>query len=455
MKKLLQFSVVAGWVILLASGVVAGCASKSYPSEKIKDALLDIVRKEYGIENLDVKIKGDTISVYLPLKQLFAADFKEAAVSGKVRNLETLFEPSPEAMEKVEDVLFSLSRVLLSTDREFKFYVLQATDEKTGLQLVLTGSVNDIRRVRIWDISRGEYRKRVIHELKINQAVVWHKPVHEFLNDLNALTAEQIHQKYFAETLSPKVIQNFFFNALIEKAGENPKVKWNVVDMRSTGIDKNNAVVYVKLDPEVMESNVLPDENMPLEYLFLIEAVKNNTHISRIVPFQYRDESGTVKKIPFPSELHLEKNIANWNQEFPESDIQMGDFLADQLTRRIQTLVSGDERIRNTFHEIKIKFDYEKEPPPPHFSLQLEALLRDFNNYSRDSIMLHEDVLYLLNIASHEFVEVLRSYGFNDYDYLSLTVAQEPSKRILGRERLELFRRGKLDLQGLLSLSSI
>jgi hypothetical protein len=52
-------------------------------------------------------------------------------------------------------------------------------------------------------------------------------------------------------------------------------------------------------------------------------------------------------------------------------------------------------------------------------------------------------------------VNVLRSYNFRDYDYLSLNVAKEPSKWILGREQLELYRRGKMDLQGLLSFTNL
>ena len=443
-----------GAVLLCGLTLFAGCSNNSYPSDKLKDALLQICRDEYGIEDIDVKIAGQTIGVYLPLKKLFAADFKEAAVTGKVRNLETLFEPSPEALEKVEDVLFSISRVILSTDKDLQFYVLQATDiEKTGMQLVLTGFVNDIKRVRVWDISRNEYRKRVIHELRLNRAVMWHRPVRKFFKDLENLPLEQVQKKYFGETLPAEAIQNLFFNSLLPEGVQGPRRKWEILDIRSAPIQKNEILVYTKVKSDIQD---LPPDGKELQYLFLLSLSEEEARIVRIIPFQYRDEAGEMKHIPFPKELQIEDNLDHWEQEFPLEEVKLGSFLAQQLTRRVQGLVAGDERIQNTFREVKMEFEYNESPDKkPYFSLNLEAILRDFNNYSRQSVVFHEDMLYLLNLISREFVDLLRSYMFGDFDYLRLNVAQEPTQWILGREDLELFRRKRIDLQGLLSVPKL
>jgi hypothetical protein len=444
MKKKLFVSIFA---LLFLGGFVAGCnRSTSYPGEKIKHSLTEICKKEYGIEDVDVKIVGDTIGVYLPLKKLFAADFKEAAVTGKVRNLDTLFEPSPEALEKVEDVLFSISRVLLSTDRPFKFYVLQATDvEKTGMQLILSGFVNDIKRVRIWDISRNEYRKRVIHELRLNRAVLWHRPVRDFFKDLETLPPEQIQKKYFGENLSAEAIQGLFFDPHLNNGISNKH--WEIRDIRSAQIQRNEVLVYMKVDSGTGPKSV---EN---QYLFLLSLNDEEARVVKIIPFQYRDAQGNIKHIPFPKDLQIEKNLERWEQEFVVEDMQLGPFLAQQLTRRVQGLVATDERIQNTFREIKLNFEYTIEPPKQsHFSFNVEAVLRDFNHYNRSSLVFHEDMLYLLNLASREFVDVLRSYSFGNYEFLRLNLAQDPTEWILGRDDLELFRRKKIDLQGLLSL---
>jgi hypothetical protein len=183
--------------------------------------------------------------------------------------------------------------------------------------------------------------------------------------------------------------------------------------------------------------------------------VNEETRLSRIIPFQYRDEAGQWHRIPFPEELGVEKSVENWEEEFSMQEMFLGPFLAEQITRRVQALVSTDERILNTFHQAKLTFEYSETPPPPHFSLDVEAALKDLNNYSKESLVFHEDMLYLLNIASREFVTVLRSYHFGHFDYLSLRISQEPAPRILGREALELFRRNKADLHGLLSIPQI
>ncbi len=448
-------------LLAFASSLTAGgCIQKSsYPASAIKASLLEICRKEYGIEDIDVKIVEDTLGVYLPLKKLFAADFKEAAVTGKVRNLETLFEPSPEALEKVEDVLFSISRVILSTDKPFKFYVLQATDiEKTGMQLVLSGYVDDIKRVRVSDISRTEYRKRVIHELRLNRAVLWHHPVREFFKDLERLTGGQIQEKYFKGGISPATLQNLFLNRLRPRQDAAPSYRWEVLEMRSTPIQKSEALVYahVRANPSGDSGGSKSGAGaLELKYLFLLSTVEDEAHILRIIPFQYLNQDGTLQSIPFPPELQIERNLDQWEEEFPLQELILGPFLAQQLTRRVQALVSTDERIQNTFRDIKINFEYHEEKEKSYFSLNLEAALRDFNHYTRRSLVFHEDMLYLLTLSSREFVDVLRSYKFRDYQYLRLNVEQDPNYWILGRDNLELFRRKKMDIQGMLSLPQI
>lgn len=427
----------------------SGCLPRvSYPADKLKDAIAEICRKEYGIENVDVKVVGQTLGVYLPLKKLFSADFKEAAVTGKVRNLESLFEPSPEALEKVEDVLFAISRVILSTDRPLDFYILQATDtEKTGMQLNLFGYINDIKRVRVSDISRSEYRKRVVHELKLNRAVLWHKPVRLFFNDLGELPIHDIQKKYFGERLTDEALQNLFYNSLQTGIKGKPRTRWNILDIRSTSVNKTEALVYAEVEPMLGEK-----EEKALRYLFLVGLGEEEPRIIRIIPFQYQDKDGLTHRVRLPAELRIDENLDRWDREFSLEEMKLGPFLALQLSRRMQAMMAGDERIQNTFREIKLNFDYHEDSQRPYFSLDIEAVLKDFNNYKKGSLVFHEDMIYLLNLASREFVEVLRSYQFGDYDYLRLNLAQDPAQWILGREDLELFRKKKIDLQGLLSV---
>jgi hypothetical protein len=162
MNKIFNTQIIGVLLVIFSAFIaLSGCNKASYPEARVESSIKEICEQEYKIKNVEVKFAGKTIGVFLPLKKLFATDLKQELLSGNISNLDSLFEPDPEAMDQLENVLFALSRVLLSSDKPIDFYILQATDvESTGLQLVLTGYVADIRRVRLWDISRTEYRKR-------------------------------------------------------------------------------------------------------------------------------------------------------------------------------------------------------------------------------------------------------------------------------------------------------
>lgn len=450
--KPIRFFLLTPVLAALISGM-PGCLQKtSYPASKIKESLVQICEKEYGVTGVDVKIVEDTVGVYLPLEKLFAADLKEAFSSGQIKNMEKLFDFTPEAQEKIEDVIFSITRVLLSTDKSIKFYILQATDiEDTGMQVIVKGYVDDIKRVRFSDISRGEYRKRMMNELRLNRAVIFHKPVRQFFKDLEGLTLSEIQKKYFSENLPENAIQTLFFNSLRSHNSEE-HLQWEVLEMRSAPIQKNEVLVFAKVLPNAEKSPIVSE---PLKYLFMLSLHENEARIMRIIPFQYLSNDGLLQQIDFPKGLQIEENSEKWEEEFPVQDIKLGEFLSEQLTRRVSSITATDERITNTFLEAKLDFQFHEEEGSPYFSLNVEALLRDKQAFLVGPLVFHEDMLYLLTLASREFVDVLRSYNFGDYTYLSFNVSKEPSAWIIGREDLELFRRKKIDLQGLLTLPRI
>jgi hypothetical protein len=437
----------------LSVTALLGCDAKSYPVVSLKESLAEICRTEYGIENIQVKINGDTIGIYLPLEKLFAADFKGSVVSGKVRNLENLFEPSKEALDKIEDVLFSIARVLLSTDKDFKFYVLQATDtENTGLQLILKGYVDDVKRVRIWDISRDEYGKRVIHEMKQNRAVLWHKHVRDYFKDLQIKSIQQVKDQYFGPTVTDSALEEVFFQKLAMIAKEKGgSLSWSIEEMRSAKVQRGEVLVYVKAKPLTDDRALLPNEGVA-EYLFLITYKGQQPQILRVIPFQYLDANNELKKIPFPKDIQIEQSLENWEEEFSVEDIKVGDFLADQLTRRIMRLISEDERIRNTFSSIKTTVQFVQEAESSHFVFNFEQLVLKATGESiQDEMPLHEDVIYLLNLISRDFVNVLQSYHFSDYHFLALNFDGIMDSRMVKKDDLELFRKKKLDFRGILS----
>lgn len=445
------------WAVLAGTLALAGC-SETYPPHAIKEAIQEICSTEYGIEKIDIKITGRTIGVFLPIKKLFVMDLKEVLTQsgGKIEEMENLFQPAPEALDQVEDVLFSISRVLLSTERKLDFYVLQATDvENTGLQLVLYGYVNDIKRVRLWDISREEYRKRILHELRLNRAVVWHRPVKSFFGTLEKSPSLKVVQEYFSVPLEPRMFESlFFFNPDTLKG----PVRWHLGEFRSVSVSTTEILVYAPVifdyDPaSVPPGNIRLPAGTPLEYIFVVSFASERAQIMRVIPLFVREEPGRLRRIRRLSGVNVAHDIDSWESEFALTEIHLGNYLAEQLTRRSQNLLYSDERIQNTFESVRVAFRYEKDPKEPtgnYFSLDLEVKPRTHTELRPGPSALDEDVVYLLNRVSREFVDLLRSYHFSDFQFLQLNLVSDPVARILVREELELFRQKKIDLRGLL-----
>ena len=439
----------------LALLILSGCGPVTYPEAKCKEALQEIALKEYKIPHIEVEFVGTTLGVFLPLDKLFNVDLKEALMSGKVTDMESLFQPSEEAINKVEDILFSMSRIMLSTDKKFEFYYLQATDrEKSGMDLSFIGQIDDLKRVRFWDIPRSEYRKRIIHDLKMNRAVLWQRPIRHFFEDLNTASGSEIQKSYFPNTSEGKWAKEFFFTDFRGKPLPAGRGKWTVLDVRSIPIQDNEIVVYAKAHVEPKDPKDAGVKPAELEYLFQVSTLGEKEKIRRIIPLAYLDDKTAMPDFTFTRAMVYE-SLPHWETEFVTPDITMGDFLAKQLTRRFQAIATEDERVYNTFSDVKLVVRFEPEPEP-HFVFNVASPLRHPGEilYSPGK-GLHEDVLYFWDRLAREFVEVLRSYSFQDYQSFQFQVTQ--GEQLLTwtatREALELFRRHKKDLRSILKLS--
>ncbi len=434
---------------------LSGCGQVTYPEAQCKQALQDIARKEYKIPHIEVEFVGTTLGVFLPLDQLFAADLKAALLSGKVTDMESLFQPTDAVIDKVENMLFSMSRIMLSTDKKIDFYYLQATDiEKSGMDLTFMGQIDDLKRVRFWDIPRSEYRKRIIHDLQMNRAALWHRPVRHFFKDLNDGQEGEIQKTYFPKTAQSKWTKEFFFTDDSGKVLSQGRARWTLLDVRSIPIQDNEIVVYAKVQVAPRDATDKKIRSETMEYLFQVSTAGDTEKIRRIIPLAYLDDKSTHPDFAFTREM-VSQSLPNWETEFKTPDITMGDFLARQFTRRFQQLAAEDERIFNTFSNVKLAVRFE-ESPDRHFLFNAAAPLKGPGQVAYTPAKgLHEDVLYFWGRIAREFVEVLRSYSFQDYKSLRFQIYQDGKLMTwtAGREDLELFRRHKKDLASILRLS--
>jgi hypothetical protein len=186
--------------------------------------------------------------------------------------------------------------------------------------------------------------------------------------------------------------------------------------------------------------------------MLLVSLYDRKPKLMRVVPFQYEDSKGRLREVSIPPELRFDNEKIRWEREFKMEDIRMGPFLAEQITRRVQNKLLDDERIRNTFEDLKLDLAYSEEPGPKYFSLAVDAVLKSRNRNTEEDLQPQdEDIAYALDIAFREFVTVIRSYRFEDYQALHLNFVQEPGAWVVDREGLELFRQKKTDFRGLMT----
>lgn len=146
-------------IYLFVFALLQGCAAPTYPTQAdMIEAVKRLCKDEYGVD-VKAKISGKTLGVYMPIKGLF--------------NLKDM-KLSPQALEKVDGVMLSVSRVALSGSREIDFYTVVTADEDVpGAEVTLTRYVKDLRRFIHRDISRGQFAKRMVVDVRFNpQAVI-------------------------------------------------------------------------------------------------------------------------------------------------------------------------------------------------------------------------------------------------------------------------------------------
>ncbi len=148
-SKFIFFLLATGYWLLVAS--LSSC-TPTYPKEKFAESIVRLCKQEY---KLDVKAAtaGKTVVIYVPLQELWDLTFSLTKRAG----------------EEINDVILSVSRVALSTDAKYNFYVVIAHDIRIPeIQIIIVKYVDDVKRFMLNDISRGEFSKRMLIDKRIS-----------------------------------------------------------------------------------------------------------------------------------------------------------------------------------------------------------------------------------------------------------------------------------------------
>ncbi|MDP3729922.1 MAG: hypothetical protein Q8R14_00135 [Candidatus Omnitrophota bacterium] len=141
----------------------------TYPENKVKESIVRICKQEYK-SDVKAEMAGRTMVIYLPLSDL----------------MDYSFALTKTASEKINDVIFSAARVALSTNARIDFYCVIAHDIKMPeLQIIIIKNVEDVKRLFANDISRGEYLKRMLIDLRWSPQAKKEQVVKEIFSRMN------------------------------------------------------------------------------------------------------------------------------------------------------------------------------------------------------------------------------------------------------------------------------
>ena len=165
-SQIRMFILLVSCLLCLVS--LIGCTA-TYPEGRVKESIIEICAKEYKSDVL-VEIAGRTMVIYLPLSDLM--DFS--------------FALTKKASEKINNVIFTAARVALSTEADIDFYCVIAHDTKMPeLQVIIIKNVQDVKRLFANDISRGEYMKRMLIDLRWSPQAKKEQVVKDIFNKMN------------------------------------------------------------------------------------------------------------------------------------------------------------------------------------------------------------------------------------------------------------------------------
>lgn len=409
---LIRYKVLA---IFLMLAILAGCDKPTYPKGKIEESILKLCRDEYKLDNVKIKIIGSTLGVYIPVEGLVDPDMKLNQKAG----------------EKIEDVALSIHRVVTSTDMPLKFYILAARDTKTtGAEFLLTGFVYDVVRVRLFDISRGEYFQRILRDFRFNPAIAGEQRIRELFNALNqnALMAENLKSILYP----------------IYVVGKKGSQKIEILDIESKELSDHESLLYVKTSEEYEPTPgfeayaaIFPP-GFKNEYIFLIDVSLFISPVKEIVSkYFYSNNEIRQRNLKDTFEQYKDKGLIGIDG-FPTKDLSLGWFLSVQISRRIKSLFEEDKKLKNNFKVVSSQGEIKD------LMFQFKFNITPDNKRSMDEKIIFSRIIKMTG-------GVLHLYGFEEYKGVEFINAASGEKKIyLSKEDLERFRKNLIKIDSLL-----
>ena len=402
-------------LIILFSITLSACDKPTYPAGKIEESFLKLCKDEYKLDNVKAKVVGSTLGVYIPLEGLVDPDLKLNQDAGK----------------KIEDVALSIHRVTTSTNMPLKFYILTARDTKTmGAEFILTGFIYDVVRVRLFDVSRGEYFQRILRDFRFNPAIAGEQKVKDLFSALNQDTS-------LAENLKP-----IFYP--VYAIGKKSSQKIEITGIESKELSDHESLLYVKtteeyeVAPGLEAYTAIFPSGFKNEYLFLVDLSLFTNPIKEVVSkYFYSNNEIRQRNLKDTFEQYKDMGVIG-TDGFPKKDLDLGWFLSQQLSRRIKQLFEEDKKLKDAFTVASSQGEIKDQ-----------AFQFKFNITSNNNKPGRENIIFgsIIKMAG----TVLHLYDFEEYKGIEfINLANGEKKVYISKEDMERFRKNKIKIENLL-----
>lgn len=211
LKRYLKNSAKAALLFSLAL-LALGCSARIEPSYKEKDipeVVKRICKDEYNLDVVTIRT-GNTLWIYAPLNKILDKDFGAAK--------DKFFDE--EVADKLRNILTTIGRVIISSDKAPEFFALLASDINLGLDYTIIGNVLDTKKSYAGFLPWTEANKRFVINIQANPEAIGDKTgVHLKAYDIKLpdFLAKQIAQRIELNFRQKKNADNFEVTSVVSE----------------------------------------------------------------------------------------------------------------------------------------------------------------------------------------------------------------------------------------------
>ncbi|MBI1977087.1 MAG: hypothetical protein HYS56_06235 [Candidatus Omnitrophica bacterium] len=396
--------------------------------------MIRILKDEYSIEATS-KLKDSTLGVTYTVTNL----------------VDSALNLVPDRLQQMQQVALTLQRVGLSSRKdEVQFYSLIAQDPVTAAELVLTGYFLDIKRVRLLDIPRSEYFRRVIRDLRFNPEIMGENTCRQFFAELSTKKAELVFEQHYSKNITPQELTTMLFPTSLIALPDT--MQYQLLQVETKRIQETKSLVlcktkeyYAPRQNFVSLQNIFP-QGFENEYLFVIEANLYPRPVERIIPKYTVDKDGKIIEQAIRQTFNEYPNIIPENDRFYLESYTLPQFLAELIERRIREDVQKDQELSHKINLRSIQGNFDSSKKDFTFSLVVVPV-----DPASEKEPPSEE---LIETSLKTTAEILKGYWFKDYDTVSFVDVLNGSTLSIPKDSVNQFRLKKIGVHELMHQSS-